>query len=157
MPKQTNVSLLENGDILAYGKTWRFDPAFPPALLLANGSRVDFSTCEQVESVPFVNGLGAGARTLYRGIPGCDDFMFETCVQIDDTDGHADFTFSVRRESTARIKEALYPSPLMAGEEGSYAVLNTMQGQLLPDDWPEEIGAKLPFDGQMCSESAYMP
>ena len=157
MPKQTDVCLLENGDILAYGKTWRFDPAYPPALVLQSGVKALFSACEQVERGPLVNGLGSGVRTLYRGVPGAEDFLFETSVQIDDTDGHADFTFSVRRESGARLREVLFPAPLTADEPGAYAVLNTMQGQLLPTGWPKEACAKLPFDGQMCSEAAYMP
>lgn len=157
MQKQRGVYLEENGDIRAFGKVWRFDPFLPPALLMANGEKIPFTSCERAERTAVASGLGAGFRTVMQGIPGCGDFLFETSVLVSDTDGHVDFTFSVHRESGARLKEVIFPGPLMAEEKGAYAVLNTMQGQLLPADWPAEIGAKLPFDGQMCSESAYMP
>lgn len=37
-----------------------------------------------------------------------------------------------------------------------YSVLNILQGLLLPNTWENEL-TKLSFDGQMCSNTAYMP
>ena len=156
MKKQNDVFLREDGTIHAYGREWRFDPDILPGLLLEDGRRAAFS--DGTLSVRrIMTGLGSGVKTVIGDIPGCGDFRCETSVLVSDTDGHVDFTFSVQCESTARVKEVLYPGPLLADGQGAYAVVNTMQGQLIPSDWPEEIGAKLPFDGQMCSESAYMP
>ena len=157
MSKQNDVTLLEDGSIRAYGRVWRFDPELEPALVLDNGMEEPLSRAAQVTRQGVRTGLGEGVRTTYQGLPGCGDFECETEVLVSDTDGHVDFTFCVEREGNARLREVRYPAPLLAEEAGAYAVLNTMQGQLLPVDWPEEIGVKLPFDGQMCSESAYMP
>ena len=157
MENELPVRLLEDGSVSAHGKTWAFDPAIQPALLMENGRRIGFSECTDIRSFPVTTGLGRGIRTVYQGIPGDDAFQFETEMLINGTDGHADCTFSVRREGKARIKEVLYPGPLVADGPGAYAAVNTMQGQLIPADWPEEVAARLPFDGQMCSEAAYMP
>ena len=157
MEKQKDVFLLEDGSIQAYGKVWRFDPAFEPGVLLASGTKQAFSGAGQRSVRPVCTGLGSGVRTALGELPGCGDLKCETEVLVSDTDGHVDCTFSVQREGGARIREVQYPAPLTADEPGAYAVLNTMQGQLLPCDWPKECCAKLPFDGQMCSEAAYMP
>ncbi|MBQ8136240.1 MAG: hypothetical protein IJ174_02290, partial [Clostridia bacterium] len=157
MQKQSFVRLMEDGAICAYGRTWHFDPALPPCLLLADGKKALFSEAVSIVSVPIATGLGSGVRTRVQEIPGCGGMQFETEILVNDTDGHVDFTFSVLREAGARLREVMFPGPLQADGAGAYAVVNTMQGQLIPADWPEETAAKLPFDGQMCSESAYMP
>ena len=157
MEKQKEVFLLEDGSIQAFGKVWRFDPAFEPGVLLASGTKQAFSGAGRRSVRPVRTGLGSGVRTALEELPGCGDLMCETEVLVSDTDGHVDCTFSVQREGGVRIREVQYPAPLTADEPGAYAVLNTMQGQLLPADWPREACAKLPFDGQMCSEAAYMP
>ena len=157
MQKQSFVRLMEDGAICAYGRTWHFDPALPPCLLLADGKKALFSEAVSIVSVPIATGLGSGVRTRVQEIPGCGGMQFETEILVNDTDGHVDFTFSVLREAGAQLREVMFPGPLQADGAGAYAVVNTMQGQLIPADWPEEVAAKLPFDGQMCSESAYMP
>ena len=156
MPKQNHVQLFEDGSIRAYERKWTFDPAFGPRLRLENGTEVLFSE-GKCNTVPVTTGLGSGWRTTVTDLPGLGDLIVETETLVSDTDGHVDCTVFVQREEKARLKEVVYPAPLLAEEKGAYAVVNTMQGQLIPADWPEEAGAKLPFDGQMCSESAYMP
>lgn len=156
MKKQSDVILQRDGSIQAYGKRWCFDPAIIPGLLLQDGSQVAFLG-GKAAAQSVTTGLGTGLRTMICDLPGCKDFQCETEVLVSDTDGHVDFTFSVLREAGVRLKEVLYPGPLVADAPDAYAVVNTMQGQLIPADWPEAVGEKLPFDGQMCSESAYMP
>ena len=154
---QQQIFLTEDGSVSAYGKVWRFDPDRPPHLILADGTQIAFDQCETVRTEPVTTGLGRGFRAVYQGIPGHPGFLFETETLLSGTDGHLDCTFSVRREDGVRLREVIWPAPLIAEGPGAYAALNTMQGQLLPADWPEEACQKLPFDGQMCSEAAYMP
>ena len=156
MEKQ-QIRLMPDGAIRAFDKVWQFDSRSGPKLILADGTEIGFDQCDSVQTLPAVTGLGSGVRTVYQGIPGHPGFLFETEALCSGTDGHVDFTFSVQREEGVRLREVLYPAPLIAEGPGAYAMLNTMQGQLLPAEWPAEACAKLPFDGQMCSESAYMP
>ena len=151
------ASLTEDGCLRAGGKTWDFDAEKAPALILANGNTIPFSSCGNILRTPVVTGLGRGIRTVYTGVPGDPDAMFETEALVYDIDGHVDFSFSMRRESGLRLREVSYPAPVAETDPEACAVLNTMQGQLLPASWPKEAGAKLPFSGQMCSEAAYMP
>ena len=148
--------LIENG--FAYeGHRWLFDPTHPAAVVLKDGTQLLFDEAAQVTSAPFTNGLGQGVRTVYAGFAGYPEARFETQVLIDDTTGFADCTFVPLSMGTLPVKEVRWPQPLVCEEEGSYAVVNTMQGQLIPTGWPYAVCEKLPFDGQMCTESAYMP
>ena len=150
------IRLKEDGGILAGSREWRFDRVLEAGIVLSDGAFVPFSECREISARRVETGLGEGIRRVITDIPGCGDMQLETELLISGTDGHADLTLSAVNEGSARWKEIRFPAPLIAEGEGAYAVLNTMQGQLLPADWPEE-GMKLPFDGQMCSESAYMP
>ena len=157
MSVQANVCLTPEGRITAFGKTWQFDPSFEPAVVYQGGERLPFSAAGRVTRRAFSSGLGAGERVTYQDFPGHGDLMFETEALVNSTDGHVDLTFVMLRGGRGVIQEVQFPAPLEADGEGDYAVLNTMQGQLLPSRWPQEVGAKLPFDGQLCSEAAYMP
>lgn len=157
MKNKTNVSLLDTGFVTAFGKKWAFDPDFAPKILLAGGEEIRFDSAKSAVRTAIESGLGEGWRVCYSGFEGYGALAFETQVIANDTTGYVDCTFVPLDMAGLQVKEVCWPGPLMADEEGAYAVLNTMQGQLLPADWPEEIGAKMPFDGQMGSESAYMP
>ena len=153
----SDIRLLENGDIIALGKTWRFDAAFRPFILYKSGERLAFDSARDIHRTPLRSGLGVGLRTVYQDFEGDASIQFETDVLVHDAEARVDFSFVTLRESKRDIAEVCWPAPLTADGADCYAVLNTMQGQLLPGDWPEAIGEKLPFDGQMCSEAAYMP
>ncbi|MBQ8159738.1 MAG: hypothetical protein IJ083_03210 [Clostridia bacterium] len=146
---------LKEGLICAGETEYRMDETFGPRLIMQGGREIPFSEC-RATATDFTSGLGRGVRTTYTDIPGFPDAMFETEVLVYDQDGHVDMTFCMVRAAGMRIKEVLYPAPLYTDEAG-YAVVNTMQGQLIPSDDPMERCASLPFQGQMCSESAYMP
>lgn len=155
--KQSHVHVLSDGSIQAGGSVWRFDAEHEPALMLAGGVRHTFSSALFAQKTDIETGLGRGVRTAYRGFDGHDEIAFETEALVHFSDGHVDLTFTMLDEGGVSTEEVLYPAPLIADRDGAYAVLNTMQGQLLPASWPEKIGDTLPFDGQMCSEAAYMP
>ena len=122
----TSVRFLEDGSIQAGEKTWRFDPLREPYLLTDRGQRIPFSSFQRISAAPVHTGLGVALRTVYQGLEGFPDCLFETEALISATDGHVDFTLTAVREGGLRLKEAAWPAPLAADEAGSYAVLNTM-------------------------------
>ena len=153
----SEIRLTPDGSIAAWNRVWHFDPDFVPEILFTSGARLPFSAAREIRTVPFRSGLGQGVRTRYQNFEGYVNLEFETQILVNDTTGFVDLTLVFFRECASPVREVRWPAPLMADEEGSMAVVNTMQGQLIPRDWPKEIGARLPFDGQMCSEAAYMP
>lgn len=157
MKNHDQIAFAPNAFVTAYGKTWNFDQSYAPYILLKNGEKILFAQAEKREETPFQSGLGVGQSVHYSGFEGFGSLAFETRVLINQTTGYVDCTFVPFDMAGLVIKEVCWPQPLTADEPGAYAVLNTMQGQLLPTDWPEAIGEKMPFDGQMGSESAYMP
>ena len=139
------------------GCDWHFDAARPASMVLKDGTIVPFDDAKEITSAPFTNGLGSGIRTTYAGFDACPDARFETQVLVNDTTGYVDCTLVPLQLGSTPIKEMRWPQPLVCEGKGCYAVVNTMQGQLIPSDWPAAVCEKLPFDGQMCTESAYMP
>lgn len=155
---KNNMVVTLNADGFCFdGKIWRFDPLHPAAILMQDGAQILFSSAADIQTAPYDSGLGQGVRTTYRGFTGYPDLAFETQILADATTGFAECTFVPLHMGHVQVKEVLWPQPLICEEQGAYAVLNTMQGQLVPVDWPAPIGENLPFGGQMCSESAYMP
>ena len=157
MGKFEQVKLVKGAGICAYGRSWVFDREHSACLLLDGGERIDFDGAGSVERSMVSTGLGDEYRVRYSGFKGCESLSFETIMRVNDTTGHVDCTFVPLDMGGLHIKEVCWPQPLVADDAGAYAVLNTMQGQLLPNDWPEAVGEKMPFGGQMGSESAYMP
>lgn len=157
MNRSQFVSLLPDQSLRAGNTAWLLDMQFAPHILYATGEKLPFDHAAQIVTTPFSSGLGHGIRTDYQGFEGHGDLHFETDLLIYDADGHVDFTLVFFSDGKGVIQEVVFPAPMIAAGNHAYAVLNTMQGQLLPADWPTEACAKLPFDGQMCSEAAYMP
>ncbi len=157
MKRSPFVSLMPDHSVHAGSAVWLPDMQFAPHILYASGEKLLFSQAVQITSSEYTSGLGHGFRTDYQGFDGHGDLHFETDVFIYDCDGHVDFSLVFFSEGKGVIREIAFPAPLIADGENAYAVLNTMQGQLLPSRWPQEACSKLPFDGQMCSEAAYMP
>ena len=151
-----SVQLLEDLSIQTADRVWSFDPGFSPHVLYANQEVLPFSAARQIVRTPITTGLGPGMRIAWQDFPGHGDLHLEADLQVC-PDGHIDFSLVTFSDGTGTIREIAWPAPLMADGENAYAVVNTMQGQLIPSDWPETVCEKLPFDGQMCSEAAYMP
>lgn len=139
------------------GKHWGFDPALPASILLSDDTLLPFSAASLMTPVPFETGLGKGIRTQYAGFEGYPSLCFETQVLVNETTGYVECTFVPLGMDQVPVKEVRWPQPLVCEGKDSYAVVNTMQGQLIPTDWPQAVCEQLPFKGQMCSESAYMP
>lgn len=138
--------------VTAHGRTWQGDPAFRPCF--TNGeATVYFDQAKQITSHLCESGLGKGIRTEYSGFEGFDA-VFETICTIQAADGRVLFTF-VPLRMPPHVK-VTWPGTLVADAPGDYAVINHLQGYLLPSDWPHEAPA-LAFGGQMASCSAYMP
>ena len=157
MGKFGQVSLMGDAGFLAYGRRWAFDAQRSAHLLLQDGERIDFDSARSVTRSTVGTGLGDEYRVRYTDFEGRGTLAFETITRINDTTGFVDCIFVPLDMAGLPVKEVCWPQPLVADDAGAYAVLNTMQGQLLPTDWPEAVGEKMPFDGQMGSESAYMP
>ena len=153
----SSITIPENGQILACGKRWRTDALFKPSVRYADGSEIFFCDAGEITSSRLSTGLGDCLRTVYGGFAGDGALRFETDILALSAEDRLDCTFVILEESGRTVEEIRWPAPLTADGEGCYAVLNTMQGQLLPSDWPKAVGENIPFDGQMCSSAAYMP
>lgn len=152
-----HVKLCVGAFVTAYAKTWQFDDARKAKIVLAGGEEILFDSAAKIEKTAAKNGLGEGERVRYSGFAGYDALAFETETLINDTTGYVNCTFVPLNMASLNIQEVCWPQPLKADEKGAYAVVNTMQGQLIPTDWPQAVCDKLPFNGQMASINAYMP
>lgn len=157
MRNECRPVLTPDAFVTVYGRCWRFEISYQARIVLYGGEEISFESAGSIKRTPLTTGLGSGESVLYTGFSGYPALRFETRILVNDTTGFVDCTFVPLDMAGLQVKEVCWPAPLTADEQGAYAVLNTMQGQLLPTDWPQPFGEKLPFDGQMGSESAYMP
>ncbi len=155
--KNENIPVLTGQGFAFEGRQWRFDAERPAAIVMQDETVLPFSAAASVTETPFTSGLGQGVRTVYSGFEAYPELSFETQMLVDATTGYVDCTLVPLRMDCAPIREVMWPQPLVCDDANAYAVVNTMQGQLIPTDWPAPVGENLPFGGQMCSESAYMP
>ncbi len=157
MRNESNVTLEQDSFVTAHGKCWQFDDSYKARIVLVDGTEIPFESAGTIRRSPLKTGLGKGESVSYSDFEGYGTLAFETRILLNDTTAFVDCTFVPADMAGLSVKEVCWPGPLKADEAGSYAVLNTMQGQLLPTDWPQQTGEKIPFDGQMGSEAAYMP
>ncbi len=154
---KNQVTLCADAFVTAYGRTWHFDTEKKAHLKLKDGVVIDFDTARVIEKTAYESGLGKGVRTLYHGFKGYEHLMFETQVLVNSTTGYVDCTFVPLDMDDVPVTDVCWPQPLKADEKGSYAVLNTMQGQIVPTDWPQAVCERKIFEGQMASINAYLP
>ena len=128
---EENVKL--SGDFAeGYGRKWHFDDKSVCRICLAGGTEIPFASARSVVRSELKTGLGNGVSTVYSDFENYPELSFETRVQVNGTTGMIDFTFVPLKTDGLNITEVRWPAPVCADEPGSYAVLNTMQGQILP-------------------------
>lgn len=142
--------------IVSEGCAWETNPLFPPCVETVNGD-ILFSAAKSVEHKEWKTGLGMGIHSCFRQIPGLGGLAFDTIIWREAVSGQIVFEFIPIGEAVnVQIKSVRFPAPFTLDGSSSYSVLNYMQGSILPNDWHMDF-PKLHFDGQMCSQSAYMP
>ena len=65
MEKQDQVTLLGVQDaafVKAFGKTWTFDSAFAPRIVLRDGTEIRFDSAASIKRTAYRSGLGEGER-----------------------------------------------------------------------------------------------
>jgi hypothetical protein len=148
-----NIKTLEI-QISFSGITWKSD-GVPE--VLTQGAAVPFSAAECVSHTVRTTGLGAGILSSFAGLGGLSSLSFHTWVSIEKSSKDIIFEWIPAVEAkNIRIEGVLYPAPVEFNEKDGYTVLTFMQGVLLPNDWEKQFPG-LPFNGQLCSEAAYMP
>ncbi|MFV0399160.1 MAG: DUF5696 domain-containing protein [Oscillospiraceae bacterium] len=138
------------------GTTWNSDLQFAPRVKTGGGD-VPFSATEECEHLLWQTGVGRGIHSIYRRIPGLGGLEFETIIWVESATGNVLFSWIPTREAVnVKIEKVHYPAPFVLDGGDDYTVLPFLQGVLLPNSW-ETPFPDMPFGGQMCSESAYMP
>ena len=145
----------------AQGQQWNWGRDYRPEILLEDGRSLAFSQAEEIIHSLWITGVGRGIRSQYQGFSLDGEklpFCFETICWIEEVTGHVYFEWIPVEDRGLSVKAVYWPG-YMEFEENSpryYSVLNILQGILLPNNWENEV-RKLSFDGQLCSNTAYMP
>lgn len=164
-----DVKLSLNEETLALtlereGAVWAWCGDFRPHIRFAGqegeGERdVLFQSARSIRHEPWKTGVGGGFLSHFEGFSGpAEGLAFETIVWVEEATGHVRCEWVPLSESREPVKALYWPGP-MAFEEGKsswYSLLNWGQGLLIPNDWPVET-VKVPFDGMLGTEGAYMP
>lgn len=110
----------------------------------------DCLNCEQKE---YKSGIGEGIRNIYSN----DEFCFETIVWQEYATDHFHFEL-IPINFDVKSKEIIWPSAFEFDQKSSdwFTLLTHMQGLMIPNDYENEC-ISLNFDGQLCSNGAYMP
>lgn len=147
--------------IIADTKEWKWSDSYQAKIVTKDDRVILFSEASSISHHAWKTGVGSGIRSTYSGFSyeGEEiDFSFETIAWIEDATGDVYFELVPLNDDGLDVKAVYWPG-YMEFDEGSskwYSVLNLLQGLLLPNNWESEV-SKLNFDGQMCSNAAYMP
>lgn len=147
--------------IIADTKEWKWSDSYQAKIVTKDDRVILFSEASSISHHAWKTGVGSGIRSTYSGfaLNGEEiDFSFETIAWIEDATGDVYFELVPLNDDGLDVKAVYWPG-YMEFDEGSskwYSVLNLLQGLLLPNNWENEV-SKLNFDGQMCSNAAYMP
>ena len=139
------------------GQWWHWAEGYRPMLKTTAEQTLYFADAERITHEPWTSGVGKGIHSCYTGL-GETDFSFETLIWIEAATGDVRFEWIPVQEEGLAVKAVYWPGPMAFTQASAdwYSVLNVMQGLLLPNNWETEF-PKLSFDGQMCSNAAYMP
>ena len=147
--------------VTANDQTWTWAQDYCPRIVTRDDREILFAQAASIQHTLWNTGVGRGIRSCYSGFSLDGEavpFAFETIVWIESATGDVYFEFIPVNDQGLEVKAVYWPGP-MAFEENSskwYSVLNILQGLLLPNNWENEV-RKLSFDGQLCSNTAYMP
>ena len=148
-----------NFAITASDSQWKWAEDFKARIKMKSGEEIFFSAAENISHEKWKTGVGVGIHSAYSGFKLGEkelNLAFETISWIEYSTGDVYFEFIPLSDEDI---EAVYWPGHMEFDEGSdkyYSVLNILQGLLLPNTWENEV-RKLSFDGQLCSNTAYMP
>ncbi len=148
-----------NFEVSANKGQWKWAESYKATIKMKSGEEIFFSDAENISHEKWKTGVGVGIHSTYSGFSlGSRELnlAFETISWIEYSTGDVYFEFIPLSDEGI---EAVYWPGYMEFEENSpkyYSVLNILQGLLLPNTWKNEV-RKLSFDGQLCSNTAYMP
>ena len=164
--ENANTSLVFEDSTLAFtvctdSGEWKWANSFCPKILLKDGREILFTESRAIHHSIWKTGVGRGIRSTFEGfsLDGADvPFSFETIAWIEDISSDVFFEFIPLCDEGLEVKAVYWPGCMEfdACSDRYYSVLNILQGLLLPNNWANEV-RKLSFDGQLCSNTAYMP
>ena len=147
--------------VAAEQQRWDWGANYVPEILLKNGREIPFAEAEEVSHSLWITGIGKGIRSSYRGFTEEGrkmSFSFETIVWIEECTGNVYFEWIPEEEQGPEVEAVYWPGYMEFTENSReyYSVLNILQGLILPNNWKTAVN-RLNFDGQLCSNAAYMP
>ena len=147
--------------VVANGQEWNWAESYQAKIVLKNEEEILFRNAHSIHHSIWHTGVGSGIRSTYEGFTvGGNDvpFAFETVAWIEDSTGDVRFEFIPIREDGLEVKAVYWPGYMEFDKcsDRWYSVLTILQGLLLPNSWETEV-RELGFEGQMCSNTAYMP
>lgn len=124
-----------------------------PKIILKDGSEVLFTSADLMTHQLYTSGVGKGILSTFKLR---DLGEFKTLIWIEETTGH--IHFELIPVVDFKCKEIDWPVAFKFEERDDkwLTLLTQMQGTVIPNTWEKEI-KQLHFDGQFCSNAAYMP
>lgn len=140
---------------------WKWSKNYEPKIVTSKGDTIKFTDATLIKHSIWKTGVGVGIRSSYEGfiIDGKQvPYSFETVVWIEQVSDDIFFELIPINEEGIEICAIYWPGFMEFDNKSKdwYTVLTCAQGVIIPNDWKYEV-SKVPFEGQLCSESAYMP
>ncbi len=147
--------------IISDSQKWKWSDSYQPKIVTKDDKEILFSEASSIRHSTWKTGVGNGIRSSYSGFEvngKAIPFAFDTVVWIEDVSGDIYFELIPINDEGLEVKAMYWPGYMEFDENSDkwYSVLNILQGLILPNTWENEV-TKLGFDGQMCSNAAYMP
>lgn len=118
--------------------------------------KLSFSSAKSKEESQIDTGFGKGIQMRLANFPHSSIALTLTAL-IEESSQQITLSISADTEDE-HITELFWPAPFAFSNHSNrwYTLLPIQQGLLIPNTWKTEVN-KLPFDGQLCTSSAYMP
>lgn len=153
--RETHRFLLTLRDDQGREKTFAFKPG-----RFVTADEKEFSLAEadpeKTEVKIWEKGRGAGIDVLYKDFgPRRISFICRFWLPAESEALMAEWIpLDEGRNEGPEAQRFYWPVPEL--QDSGYVVLPLQQGVIIPYSWPNEV-MKIPFDGQFCTSSAYMP